>query len=86
MYHTSTLTYQKNIPIAAEFDVPVIGGGHTFPLHYAPPQGDATPGYSDLCVLDSGKAVGLLHCHERHALFTRIPAPKIQQKHKESGL
>ena len=62
MYHTSTLTYQKNIPIAAEFDVPVIGGGCCL---------------GDLCVLDSGKAVGLLHCHEGRVLFTRIPAPEI---------
>ena len=52
-------------------------GGDTFPLHYALPQGDATPGYSDLCVLDSGKTVGLLHCHEGRVLFTRIPAPEI---------
>ncbi len=41
------------------------------------PQGDATPGYSDLCALDSGKTVGLLHCHEGRVLFTRIPAPEI---------
>ena len=47
-------------------------GGKTFPTHFALPQGDATPGYSDLCALDSD-TVGLLHCHEGRVLFPRIP-------------
>ena len=51
--------------------------GVTFPVHYALPQGDATPGYSDLCALDSGKTVGLLHCHEGRVLFTRIPVQNL---------
>ena len=52
----------------------VVGmGGATFPTHIKLPKGDATPGYSDLCALDGGKAVGLLHCHEGEVLFTRIP-------------
>lgn len=52
-------------------------GGNSFPAHFKLPKGDATPGYSDLCVLDGGKAVGLLHCHEGKVLFTRIPAEKL---------
>ena len=49
-------------------------GGSTFPAHFALPKGDARPGYSDLCVLDGGLTVGVLHCHEGRVLFTRIPA------------
>ncbi len=52
-------------------------GGSTFPTRYALPLGDARPGYSDLCVLDDGKTVGLLHCHEGQVLFTRIPTSDI---------
>jgi sialidase-1 len=48
-------------------------GGNTFPGHLPLPTGDARPGYSDLCALDDGPAVGLLHCHEGEVLFTRIP-------------
>ncbi len=51
--------------------------GDTFPTHYALPLGDARPGYSDLCVLNGGKTVGLLHCHEGRVLFTRIPADTL---------
>jgi len=49
-------------------------GGNTFPARFALPLGDARPGYSDLCVLNGGKTVGLLHCHEGQVLFSRIPA------------
>lgn len=48
-------------------------GGKTFPTRFSLPQGDATPGYSELCALDGGETVGLLHCHERKVLFSRIP-------------
>jgi sialidase-1 len=52
-------------------------GGSTFPYHLALPRGDAHPGYSDLCVTDGGRTVGLLHCHEGQVLFTRIPVHKL---------
>ena len=52
-------------------------GGITFSAHLTLPQGDATPGYSDLCALDDGKTVGLLHCHEGRVLFTRIPTQNL---------
>ena len=47
-------------------------GGKTFPTHLALPQGDAAPGYSDLCSPD-GDTVGLLHCHGGRVLFSRLP-------------
>ena len=46
--------------------------GNTFPARYPLPTGDVRPGYSDLCVLDDGQTVGLLHCHEGAVLFSRI--------------
>ena len=49
-----------------------LDGGSTFPSRLALPQGDAYPGYSELCVLENGGIVGLLHCHEGQVLFTRI--------------
>ena len=52
-------------------------GGKTFPVHCALRKGDATPGYSDLCALDSGKTVGLLHCHKGRVLFARIPTQNL---------
>lgn len=52
-------------------------GGKTFPLCLKLPQGDAAPGYSDLCALDGGETVGLLHCYEGKVLFTRIPASEF---------
>lgn len=52
-------------------------GGETFPTRFALPLGDARPGYSDLCVLDEGRTIGMLHCHEGQVLFTRIPAKNL---------
>ena len=52
-------------------------GGNTFPARLALPEGDAYPGYSELCALDGGKAVGVLHCHEGRVLFTRISADAL---------
>lgn len=52
-------------------------GGNSFPARFALPLGDARPGYSDLCVSDGGKTVGLLHCHEGQVLFSRIPASEF---------
>ena len=51
--------------------------GKTFPTHFKLPEGDAAPGYSDLCALDGGKTVGLLYCHEGKVLFTRIPTEDL---------
>jgi len=47
--------------------------GNSFPARFALPVGYAHPGYSDLCTLEDGKTLGLLHCHEGKVLFTRIP-------------
>lgn len=52
-------------------------GGHTFCAHFTLPEGDAHPGYSDLCLLNKGNTVGLLHCHEGAVLFTRIPVCEL---------
>ena len=59
---------RRDMEICASFD-----GGKTFSAHLPLPQGDATPGYSELCTPDGGGTVGLLHCHEGDVLFTRIP-------------
>ena len=47
--------------------------GHSFPLHFSAPAGDAMPGYSDLCILQEDEPViGFLHCRNNHVLFSRI--------------
>ena len=63
---------RRDMEICASYD-----GGKSFPVHLTLPQGDATPGYSDLCALDGGKTIGLLHCHEGRVLFTRLPTSTL---------
>ena len=57
-----------NMEILISYD-----GGVTFPDSMKLPEGDAMPGYSDLCVIEEEEpVVGLLHCRSDHVLFSRI--------------
>lgn len=49
-------------------------GGHTYPERFRAPQGDAMPGYSDLCVVkgEEEPVVGWIHCRNNHVLFSRV--------------
>lgn len=48
-------------------------GGLTFTDKMALPEGDAMPGYSDLCVIEEEESLaGLVHCRNNHVLFSRI--------------
>lgn len=64
----STIDKRHNMEILISTD-----GGKTFTDRMTLPEGDAMPGYSDLCVIDEDEpVVGLLHCRASHVLFSRI--------------
>ena len=48
-------------------------GGKSFPDFFSLMQGDAMPGYSDMCIIDEDEPlIGFLHCRNNHVLFSRI--------------
>lgn len=50
-----------------------VDGGRTFVDSMTLPEGDAMPGYSDMCVIEEEEPVaGLVHCRKNHVLFSRI--------------
>lgn len=64
----SGLRKRENMEVLISLD-----GGESFVDRMALPEGDAMPGYSDLCVLEEDEpVVGLLHCRNNHVLFSRI--------------
>ena len=64
--HISRLDARRDMEIVISYD-----GGNTYTDKFSLPVGDAMPGYSDLCVIDS-TTVGLLHARNNHVLFSRI--------------
>ena len=57
-----------NMEIRISYD-----GGESFPDVFYLMQGDAMPGYSDLCIIEEEEPViGLLHCRHNHVFFSRI--------------
>ncbi len=68
MSRVSHLDKRRDMEIRISCD-----GGKSFPDAFALMQGDAMPGYSDMCIIDEGEpVVGLLHCRNNHVLFSRI--------------
>ncbi len=64
--HISRLDERRDIEILISAD-----GGTSYSDAFKLMQGDAMPGYSDLCVIDD-VTVGLLHARNNHVLFSRI--------------
>ena len=57
-----------NMEIRISYD-----GGESFPDVFYLMQGDAMPGYSDMCIIEEEEPViGLLHCRHNHVFFSRI--------------
>lgn len=66
--HVSDEKKRQDIEICISTD-----GGQSFTDTFKLPVGDAMPGYSDLCLLDTEcPTVGLVHCRNNHLLFSRI--------------
>ncbi len=64
--HISRLDTRCDMEILISYD-----GGKSYPDAFKLMQGDAMPGYSDLCVIDD-TTIGLLHARNNHVLFSRI--------------
>ncbi len=64
--HVSRLDARRDMEILISYDC-----GKTYPDSFKLMQGDAMPGYSDLCMIDD-VTVGLLHARNNHVLFSRI--------------
>lgn len=64
--HISQLDARRDMEILISVD-----GGKTYTDSFKLMQGDAMPGYSDMCVIDD-VTVGLLHARNNHVLFSRI--------------
>jgi len=64
--HISRLDARRDMEILISYDE-----GESYTDSFKLMQGDAMPGYSDLCVIDD-VTVGLLHARNNHVLFSRI--------------
>ncbi len=64
--HITTIDARRDMEICISVD-----GGKSYADSFKLMKGDAMPGYSDMCVIDS-ETVGLVHARNNHVLFSRI--------------
>jgi len=65
----SHLSKRRDMEIAISYD-----GGKSFSATFPLIPGDAMPGYSDLCLLETENdpVLGVVHCRDNHVLFSRV--------------